>query len=78
MADRCSLCERSKASSSEFCELHDGASRNLESAYSSWKEAFGGELAKEKYYSQIALLTETGQSVKEVVQHLLGRKGAAT
>jgi hypothetical protein len=78
MADRCPLCERSKASSSEFCELHDEASRNLESAYASWKEAFDGQLAKERYYAQIVLLPETGQLVKEVIQHLLGRNGVAT
>ena len=78
MADRCSLCERTKALSSEFCDIHDQASRNLESAYSPWKEAFDGELTKEEYYAKIALRQETGQSVKEVIHHILSGKGVAT
>jgi hypothetical protein len=76
MPDHCTICERIKALPSEFCEVHDHASRNLEGAYSAWKKAFDEEFTKEEYYAKIAVRPETGQSVKEVIRHLLGAKVA--
>jgi hypothetical protein len=75
MVDQCPLCERPREPPSEFCNLHNVALRNLESAYSSWNKAFDGKLAKDEYFAKISALPETGPSVKEVIHHLR-KKGA--
>ena len=75
MPDQCLLCERSKESSSEFCNLHNAAIANLQSGYSSWKKAFSNNLSKDEYYAKIEALSETGPAVKSIVQYLRG-KGA--
>lgn len=72
MADQCPLCNRPREPPSEFCNLHDTAFRNLESAYSSWNKAYDGKLTKEEYFTKITALPETGRSVKEVIQRLRG------
>lgn len=77
MAGQCSLCERHREPSSEFCNLHGMAFRNLDSAYSSWNKAYGGKLTREEYQAKVAILPETGRSVREVIQHFQG-KGAVS
>jgi len=77
MADRCSLCERPRGSSSEFCGLHDAAWRNLESGYPAWNKGYDGKLSREEYFAKVVILPETGRSVKEVIQHFQA-KGAVT
>lgn len=70
MADHCSLCERPKEPASEFCGFHNTAFTNLENAYSSWSEAYGGNLTKEEYFVKLEALAETGRTVKQIIQHL--------
>jgi hypothetical protein len=77
MADQCPLCERHRETSSEFCNLHGEAFRNLDNAYSSWSKAYGGKLTKEEFLAKVAILPETGKSVREVIQHLRS-KGAVS
>jgi hypothetical protein len=76
MSEQCPLCERLKEHSSEFCSLHNTASRNLEDACSSWSKAYDGKISKEEFLDRIETLPETGQSVREVIHHLR-EKGAA-
>jgi hypothetical protein len=73
MADQCRLCQRHREPSSEFCGLHGAALRNLNSAYSSWNKAYGGKLSSEEFLAKVAILPETGRSVREVIQHLRGK-----
>ena len=77
MAEQCPLCERPKEPSSKFCSLHNTALRNLENAFSSWNKAYDGKITKKECLDKIESLPETGQSVKEVIQHIRD-KGAAT
>lgn len=73
MVDHCSLCERPKESSSEFCSFHNSALRNLEEAYASWNKAYDGKLSKEEYYAKLTDLAETGRTVKNLIEHLRGK-----
>ncbi len=74
MADRCLLCERLREPESELCGLHNAALHNLENTYSSWNKAFGGSLTKEDYYTKLEELSETGRAVKDLIQHLRGKR----
>jgi len=76
MDDQCPLCERRKEPGSEFCSVHRAASANIESAYSTWSEAYGGHLSKDEYYKKLVALGETGDAVKEVIQHLRNTGGS--
>jgi hypothetical protein len=73
MADRCSLCERRKLEREQFCSFHDRALRNLQQGYRVWNEAFG-DIAKERYYSELEKHPETGHAVKEVIKYLRNRQ----
>jgi len=77
MVDQCPLCERPKEPPLEFCNLHNIALRNLESAYPSWNKAYDGKLAKDEYFAKVTALSETGTLVKQVVQYLR-KKGAVS
>ena len=70
MADRCPLCNRPVDSPSKFCDLHDAAFRNLESAYPVWNKGYDGRLTREDYITRVLSLPETGRVVKEVIQQL--------
>jgi len=70
MDDQCPLCERRKAESSDLCELHGRALANLEDAFASWRNAYGEDYSKELYFKELETLAETGQAVKEVINHL--------
>ena len=67
--DRCPLCERHKRESSLFCDFHQSASEKLDEGYVVWRTAFD-ELTREEYYSRLERLEETGNAVKEIIQHL--------
>jgi hypothetical protein len=75
MSDQCPLCERRRAPSSEFCNLHNVALNNLENAYMVWNRGHGGNLNKSEYFTKIEKLDETGNAVKDIIKHLRG-KGA--
>lgn len=77
MADHCSLCERPKETSTEFCNFHRAARDNLENAYALWSKACGGSLTKEEYFAKLEKLNETGHAVKAVIQNLRGKGGMA-
>ena len=51
-----------------FCGLHKIALTNLEHAYNSWNEAFGG-LEKEQYYSELEKNPDTGSAVRDVIKY---------
>jgi hypothetical protein len=70
MGDRCPLCARSRAESSDLCEFHGRALANLEWAFTSWRNAYGEDYSKEAYFRELETLVETGQAVKEVINHL--------
>jgi hypothetical protein len=72
MSERCPLCERRKEGREQLCKFHSSAMMNLEHAYITWKEAFG-DLEKEKYYSELEKLADTGLAVKDVIRYLRGR-----
>jgi hypothetical protein len=74
MADHCSLCERTKEPSSEFCSFHNLARNNLEDAYSRWNEAYNGKLTKYEYYARLMALEETGQAVRRLIEYLRGKE----
>ena len=74
MADQCALCDRHREPSSEFCDIHNTAMRNLENAYSAWNKGFSGEFSREECFNKIASLSATGQSVKTVIRHLLAKE----
>ncbi len=65
----CRLCKRECAPSSDLCEYHLAAKRNLESGYARWKEAFGG-MTWGEYLDRIRRSAETGQWAKEVAEML--------
>jgi hypothetical protein len=67
--DRCPLCERRKEESSTFCAFHQSASDRLDDGYGIWRTAFDG-LTREEYYARLERLDETGNAVKEIIQHL--------
>jgi hypothetical protein len=75
MLDVCPLCERKKSDGMDFCSLHDAAFTNLENAFTIWSTAFGG-LSKDDYFSKLVQLSETGESVKNVIQHIRRCKSA--
>jgi hypothetical protein len=77
MADQCPLCERHREPSSQFCNLHGEAFRNLDNSYSLWSKAYGGKLTREEFLAKVAILPETGKSVREVIEHLRS-KGAVS
>jgi len=77
MPDRCSICERPRDRSSEFCSVHDAALRNLESAYLAWSKGYDGKLSKDEYFAKVATLPETGRSVKDLIRHTRA-KGAVS
>jgi len=70
MSEQCSLCERRREPSSEFCNFHNAAFTNLENAYTIWTKGYGGNLTREDYFLKIEKLEETGKAVKDVITHL--------
>jgi hypothetical protein len=74
MPDRCLICERLRALSSEFCSVHDAALRNLEAVYPTWNKGYDGKLSREEYFAKVATLPETGRSVKQVIQHIFAKR----
>jgi len=77
MADQCPLCERPRESAFEFCSLHEAALRSLDDAYHAWNRGYNGKLSRKEYLAKVASLPETGQTVKEVIQHIQAQ-GAVT
>lgn len=75
MSERCPLCERRKQEREQFCSFHNTALRNLQQGYKVWNEAFG-DIAKERYYSELEKRPETGHAVKEVIKYLRHRQMA--
>jgi hypothetical protein len=67
MSNECSLCERRKDESAQFCPFHLAAAKNLEDSYVKWRDAYGEDFTKELYYAKLEHLDETGQGVKDVL-----------
>ncbi len=67
MVDQCSLCEKPRGAHSEYCSLHEAALTNLEAQYAKWLKAFGEDLSKDEYFSQLLSLDETGDAVKRLI-----------
>jgi len=65
----CRLCKRDCAPSSDLCNYHLTAKRNVESGYKQWSEAYGAITWKE-YLKQVGQNKETGQLAKEVAELL--------
>ena len=76
MNRQCSLCERRKEQKGEFCSFHTAALVNLERCYTFWNEALGG-LEKDRYYSELEKLVETGSAVREVIRYLRSYRAVA-
>jgi len=72
----CRLCRRERAGSSQLCEHHLAAMRNLESAYKRWDEGYGGMTWK-GYLEAVSKRKETGQWAKEVADLLLKEPAGA-
>ena len=72
MSGVCSLCERRKQESEQFCELHNTAFKNLERGYKMWQDAFGS-VEIQKYYSELEKQAETGSAVREIIKYLQRR-----
>jgi len=70
----CRLCKRDCAPSSDLCNYHLTAKRNVESGYKRWSEAYGGITWKE-YLQRVGKSSETGQWAKEVAE-LLSKEAA--
>lgn len=71
----CRLCRLERAGSSQLCEYHLGALRNLEAAYKAWDEGYGGMTWKD-YLKAVREKRETGQWAKEVAELLLKEPAA--
>jgi hypothetical protein len=69
VSEQCPLCGRRKADGAKFCNIHNTALVNLETAYITWRKAFES-LERDEYYSKLEKLPDTGAAVKEVIQHL--------
>jgi hypothetical protein len=65
----CRLCKRDCAASSDLCDYHLSAKRNVETGYKQWSEAYGGITWKE-YLQRLRQSAETGQWAKEVAEML--------
>ena len=65
----CRLCKRERAPSSEFCNYHLKAKKNIESGYQQWAEAYGG-ITWEQYLRRVGQNPEAGQWAKEVAELL--------
>ena len=70
----CRLCKRECAPSSTLCKYHLAAKRSVESAYTQWKEAYGGITWKD-YLQRVSQDAETGLWAKEVAE-LLSKESA--
>jgi len=69
MKSKCRICERGREGQSEFCDRHKGAFDNLKTAYDIWKKALG--IDWKTYLIEVSRNQETGEWVREVVQHML-------
>jgi hypothetical protein len=65
----CRLCKRDCAESSDLCEYHLTAKRNVEAGYEKWNRAYGGVTWKE-YLQRLQQSAETGQWAREVAEML--------
>jgi hypothetical protein len=65
----CRLCKRECAPSSDLCDYHLTAKRNVETGYERWSEAYGSITWKE-YLQRLQESAETGQWAKEVAEML--------
>ncbi len=72
MVDQCSLCEKPREASSEYCNLHEAALRNLQGQYAKWLKAFGESLSQDEYFSKLLSLDETGDAVKRLIMRKQG------
>ena len=70
MSDQCPLCARRKEAPSDLCAFHSAAFRNLEMAYSAWTKAYGSLLTRDVYYSRLLERAETGQAIKDLINHI--------
>lgn len=75
MDDQCPLCERRRTESTELCEFHAVALKNLEDEFSKWKRGFGEDFSRDAYLKKLEKLSETGQAVIDVIG-FLRRQGA--
>ena len=69
MESKCRICERGRDGQSEFCARHKGAIDNLKTAYDIWKNALG--IDWKTYLIEVSRNQETGEWVREVIQHML-------
>jgi hypothetical protein len=65
----CRLCKRDCAQSSDLCDYHLAAKRNVESGYKRWSEAYG-DITWKEYLRKVGRDSETGQWAKEVAEML--------
>ena len=75
MVGRCPICNRTVEPAGDFCTLHNTALRNLEQQYLQWDKAYGGNLAKNDYYTKLLKLNETGPAAKNLIEYLRERAG---
>ena len=58
--------------SSEFCQYHESANRNLIAGYEKWSVAYGG-MEWKQYLGRIENLDGAGQWAKDVAKYLAKR-----
>ncbi|MDV3278287.1 MAG: hypothetical protein LYZ69_07460 [Nitrososphaerales archaeon] len=69
----CRLCERQAAD--DFCRYHGDAKARVESAYSSWSEAYGS-MSWADYLEAVVKNVETGEWAAEVAGMMLSEARA--
>jgi hypothetical protein len=67
--EACLLCKRRTAPGSTLCRYHQLAKDNIDSAYSVWKEAYGGMTWKQ-YLLEVKRSSQTGDWAREVAEFL--------
>jgi len=78
MVDRCSLCEESSISASQFCNFHAEIYDILKRSYRLWLEAYDGNLSWHKFLEKVLSLPETGEEAKQVAKRLLAERAESS
>ena len=72
----CKICGRDSSGETGYCEYHQEALKNLQSAYEDWQKASGASW--EEYIDIICGIDEAGQWVQDVAEEIRSRDGPST
>ena len=64
---RCSICEKERIETSEYCIYHNKAKRYLKENYKKWSEAYSTNLTWDQYLDKLSKLESVGIWIKQVI-----------